>query len=143
MGYSTNFTGELRFTSEQTESQLAALETMFGEDLRDHLEWDAEPGLYCVDLELNDDFTGIKWNGAEKTHRLEKIVNVVLCEMRKKWPNFGLTGTMMAQGERIEDRWALTIGEDGLAHKVKLVVTGQVVTCPHCENQFILEGKTK
>jgi|CXWK01.1.fsa_nt_gi hypothetical protein len=139
MGYTTEFRGELRFAKEPTASQLAAVKAMCGEDCRDHPEWDA-PGLYYIDLELTDDFTGIKWNGAEKTYDLDKLVNVVLVEMRKKWPNFGLTGTLAAQGEDVEDRWALTIGEDGLAHKTKLAVTGKIVTCPHCDARFALEA---
>lgn len=138
MGYSTDFKGELRFVGEPTAKQLAKLNSMFGEDCRDHPEWDA-PGLYYVDLELNDDFTAIRWNGAEKTYSLEKIVNVVLREMRKEWPDFALTGTLIAQGERIEDRWALHIGEDGLAHKQEIAVTGTRVTCPDCGHKFLLE----
>jgi hypothetical protein len=141
MGYSTSFKGELRFTSEPTAKQLAALSAMFGEDCRDHPEWDAK-GLYYVDLELNDDFTGIRWNGAEKTYGLEQIVNVVIRQMRKQWPDFGLTGSLLAQGESLEDRWALHIGEDGFASKQAIAITGQRVTCPHCESTFILEAKS-
>lgn len=139
MGYSTEFKGELRFVAEPTASQLAALKKMFGEDCRDHPEWEAS-GLYYVDLELTDDFSGIRWNGAEKTYGLEKIVNVVLAQMRKQWPDFGLAGVLSAQGEDAEDRWALAIGADGLAHKQKLAITGQRITCPHCDGIFILEG---
>lgn len=138
MGYSTEFKGELGFTSEATASQLAALKAMFGEDCREHPEWEAK-NLYYVDLELNDDFTGIRWNGAEKTYDLDKLVNVVLTQMRKKWPDFGLTGVMVAQGEEVEDRWALRMGADGWAHKDKMAVAGQVVTCPHCQGRFVLE----
>ena len=138
MGYSTNFTGELKFTAEATAPQLAALKAMMGEDCREHPEWNA-PGLYYIDLELTDDFTGIKWNGAEKTYDLEKMVNVVLRVMREKWPQFGLTGTLGAQGEDVEDRWALQMGEDGLAHKVKVAMTGKIATCPHCGWRFALE----
>jgi hypothetical protein len=112
MGYSTSFKGELRFTSEPTAKQLAALKAICGEDCRDHPEWEGSEGLYYVDLELTDDFSGIRWNGAEKTYGLERIVNVVLAEMRKQWPDFGLTGSLLAQGESLEDRWALHMGAD-------------------------------
>ena len=138
MGYSTNFTGELKFTTEATARQLAALKAMMGEDCREHPEWGA-PGLYYIDLELTDDFTGIKWNGAEKTYDLEKLVNVVVRVMREKWPQFGLAGSLGAQGEDVADRWALQMGADGLAHKVKVAMTGKIVTCPHCSERFALE----
>lgn len=139
MGYSTTFTGELRFTSEPTAKQLAALKAMFGEDCRDHPEW-GTTDLYYIDLEFTDDFTGLRWNGAEKTYDLDKLVNVVLHEMRKQWPDFGLTGALMAQGEDVDDRWALTIGDDELAHRTPVVVTGKIVRCPCCGERFELEA---
>lgn len=139
MGYTTEFTGELKFTSEATAAQLAALNEMFGEDCRDHPEWGAKDAYY-IDPELNDDFTGVRWNGAEKSYEMVECVNVVIRQMRQQWPNFGLSGSMAAQGEDVEDRWALTIGEDGFAHKAKIAVTGKVVVCPHCDERFVLEG---
>lgn len=139
MGYSTKFSGELKFTVEPTASQLAALKSMCGEDCREHPEWNAT-GIYYIDLELTDDFSGLRWNGAEKTYYLDKLVNVVICEMRKKWPDFGLSGALEAQGEDVEDRWALSIGEDGFAYKTPIALTGKVVTCPHCGDRFALEG---
>jgi hypothetical protein len=139
MGYTTKFNGELRFTKELSASQLATLDAMLGEDCRDHPEWGAND-LYYIDLELTKDFGGLKWNGTEKTYGLEKLVNVVIAQMRKKWPDFGLTGTLMAQGEDFDDVWALNIGADGLAHKEKLTIAGQVVTCPKCEAKFRLDA---
>jgi hypothetical protein len=129
MGYSTKFTGELKFTTEASAPQLAALKAIMGEDCREHPEWNA-PNLYYIDLELNDDFTGIKWDGAEKTYKLENLVNVLLRVMREKWPQFGLTSALSAQGEDMEDRWELQMGEDGLAHKMEVAMTGKIVTCP-------------
>lgn len=45
MEYNTTFTGELKFVEEATASQLAALNAMFGEDCRDHPEWEESAGL--------------------------------------------------------------------------------------------------
>ncbi len=140
MGYSTNFKGELRFVNELSAKQLATLNTFFEEDCRDHKDWGAE-GLYYVDLELSEDFGGIKWNGSEKTSDLDQIVNVIIRNMRKTWPDFGLTGKILAQGEDMEDRWILAIGKDGFAEKLPIVISGKKVTCAHCEKQFILEGE--
>ena len=135
MGCTTQFKGRLSFVTEPTVKQLAMLKSMFGEDCRNHPEWDAK-GLYYIDLELTEDFSGIRWDGSEKTYDLDKLVNVVLAEMQKQWPEFGLTGALIAQGEEIEDRWSLTIGNDGKAHKIPLVVTGRIVTCPNCDERF-------
>jgi hypothetical protein len=140
MGYTTTFKGELKFTKELTASQLAHLKTFFGEDCRDHPEWD-EPDLYYIDLELTEDFSGIRWSGAEKSYGLEKQVSMVVREMRKKWPDFALAGTLSAQGEDAEDRWTLYINDVGMANKAKVPIVGQRVTCPSCEHEFILEDK--
>jgi len=140
MGYTTTFKGDLRFSKELTASQLARLKTFFGEDCREHPEW-KEPDLYYIDLELNDDFTGLRWSGAEKSYGLEEQVSLIVREMRVKWPDFALTGTLSAQGEDAEDRWTLSIGEDGMAKKTKVPIVGERITCPSCEHTFILEGK--
>lgn len=137
MGYTTKFKGELKFTKEPTLEQLRALRAMFGECCEKHKDWNA-PGLGYVDLELTQNLSGLCWNGAEKTYDLDKIVNVVLAQMRTKWPDFGLSGALSAQGEDIEDRWSLTIGDDGLAHKIKIGV-GTIVRCPHCRSKFALD----
>ena len=139
MGYSTDFSGELRFVHEATVPQLALLNTILGEDCRDHPEWKAG-GLYRVDLELTEDFTGIRWNGAEKTYGMVDIVNLILRLMKEKWPDFGFYGHMVAQGEDIEDRWTLVIDDAGKAGKEPVVVGGVSVACPHCKKTFRIEG---
>lgn len=141
MGYTTTFTGSLKFTSEPTAKQLAKLDSMLGEDCRRHPEWETARGLYHVDLEITDDYMGIQWNGAEKTYDLDAIVNVILHEMRKEFPDFGLTGYLMAQGEDVDDRWQLVI-EDGIAKRVKVQIVGTKVQCPNCDHKFYLEDKT-
>jgi hypothetical protein len=138
MGYHTEFKGKLEFTTEMTATQLAALKKMLGEDCRDHPEYEA-PGLYYIDLELMEDFSGLEWSGAEKTYDMEQLVNVVIKQMRKQWPEFGLSGILAAQGEDIEDRWELRIGDDGFAQKRKIVISGTRIVCPHCEGTIILE----
>jgi hypothetical protein len=138
MGYTTQFNGELKFAHEPSVKQIAKLDSMFGKDCRSHKEWDAA-GLYYIDLELNDDYTGIRWNGAEKTYDMDKLVNVVIREMRKEFPEFALTGSLIAQGEDVDDRWQLVIGEDGFAQRVKIQITGTKIQCPNCDHKFYVE----
>lgn len=83
MGYTTNFKGELKFTKELKASELAKLSSMLGEDCREHPEWDYEGPLYYIDLELLEDFSGIKWDGSEKTYSMTSMVNLIIREMRK------------------------------------------------------------
>ena len=141
MGYDTKFNGVLRFTHEPTAEQLAALNAMFGEDARDHPEWRAHggDGLAYIDLALSRDFGGIQWDDAtEKTRDLPECVNMVIGVMRQRWPEFGLSGKLSAQGEVLEDRWELTIGDDGWASRVDTPPTGAFVTCPHCRLRFVV-----
>jgi len=138
MGYSTSFTGQLSFTKELKASELAELRKFLEEDCRDHPEWKATHLSY-IDLQLTKDFTGIEWNGAEKTYDLVEKINVVIEQMRKRFPDFELTGTLLAQGEEIGDVWKLVIENNeaverkiDLSHKKK-------IKCPHCEEEFFLE----
>lgn len=142
MGYTTQFEGKLRFAVPPSVEQLAALNALLGEDAREHPEWEADRLSY-IDLDLTNDFSGLKWSGAEKSCDMDKQVNVVITQMRKRWPEFGLTGALAAQGEDVTDRWALEIGADGLACKRKIAMTGDVVECPHCERKFVLAGKDR
>jgi len=139
MGYTTRFTGELKFTHEISVPQLKKLQSMFGEDCRDHPDWGDSQGLYYVDFEMTKDYTGLQHSGAEKSYDAERQVNVILLEMRKEWPEFGLSGQLLAQGEDMEDRWALVIEADGMAHRRKIAITGKRVKCPDCGHKFIVE----
>jgi|SRR5581483_6106921 len=139
MGYNTRFSGTLKFSTPVTVQMLAKLNTMLGEDAG-KIAGSSDRDYGFIDLVVSKDFSGIEWDsGSEKTYYLEKSVNVVITEMRKEWPEFGLTGQLMAQGEDMEDRWALVIEDDGLAHKRKVAITGQRVKCPDCGHKFILE----
>lgn len=128
MGYTTTFEGELRFTTELRASQLAMLSTILGEDCREHPEFGA-PGLTHIDFELNADFSGIQWNGAEKSYDMVEKANLIIRLMRDKWPEFGLVGTMRAQGEDFSDRWLLDVRDGGVARRVDLLLES---VCPHC-----------
>lgn len=137
MGYSTEFSGELTFTNDLTSKQLAKVKSFLGEDCREHPEW-GKTGMTYIDLELLDDFSGLRWDGAEKTYELTEKINLIIDEMRKEYPDFGLEGSLLAQGEEIDDRWMLTI-ENGHAVERKIKIKGKKTTCPNCGEDFILE----
>lgn len=104
MGYDTNFKGELKFTNELTAKQIARLQTFLGEDCREHPEWNRND-ITWIDLEFTKDFSGIRWNGSEKTYDLAEKINLIINEMQKEFPDFGLKGELLAQGEDINDRY--------------------------------------
>jgi len=141
MGYHTSFRGELKFTKELVGSQLSYLDSILGEDARDHEEWHAN-GLYCVDLELTEDFSGIRWDYSEKTYDMDKLVSLVIRLMQEKYPDFGLEGKLSASGEEIDDRWDLVV-EDNVVKRLEAIMEGEIVECPHCREKFLLSSAEK
>lgn len=138
MGYSTEFTGTLRFASSPVVEQLAELGTMLGEDVRDHPEWGAvstAKDFYYIDLKTTRDLMGLEWSGAEKTYNMVAQVNFVITRMRARWPEFGLVGALVAQGEDGDDTWTLEM-VDGAAVKKPRVLPGVRVKCPDCDHVF-------
>ena len=140
MGYHTEFRGSLRFNTELTETQLSSIKQILREDCRDHPEWGAMDLTY-IDLALLPDYSGIQWDGSEKTCNMPELVNVVIRQMRREFPDFGLTGVISAQGSDVGDYWELYISDDGFAKKRKLVVTEEIIACPHCTGTINLSCK--
>lgn len=131
MGYHTEFRGSLRFNIKLTETQLSFINQILREDCRDHPEWDTMDLTY-IDLALLPDYSGIQWDGSEKTCSMPELVNVVITQMRREFSDFGLSGVISAQGSEVGDCWELYISDDGFARKRKLVVTEELITCPYC-----------
>lgn len=138
MGYTTDFTGKLAFTNEPKASELAELNKFLGEDCRQHPEW-GNTSLSYIDLKLSKDFSGLEWDGSEKTYDLVDKVNLLIENMQKKYPHFGLSGELLAQGEEIGDIWRLVV-KNNTAEEVRVDLSHKKkVTCPHCSEDFFLE----
>jgi len=139
VGYTTEFKGFLKFKKELTASQLAYVNQFLGEDVRQHNAWKEKTDdmLGYIDLRLTDSFDGIQWDGSEKSYYMEKQVAFILKMMRRKYPDFELVGAMYAQGEEVGDVWKLVI-VDGVPTKVPLEVEGDIVECPCCEEEFVV-----
>jgi hypothetical protein len=108
MGYNTDFSGKLYFKHPLTQGEEAKLQTFMGEDCREHPEW-GRTDLTWIDLKISDEFDGLEWDGSEKTYDLEEKINLILAQMKETFPDFGLTGNLLAQGEDLHDRWILKI----------------------------------
>lgn len=144
MGYSTEFKGAVKFKQELTASQLAEMKRYLGEDMRDLLspnDYDDIEGDWChLNMEFTDDFSGLQWDGAEKTNEIPEMLNFLTKKMREKWEDFEFTGEFFAQGEDYGDVWMLQM-IDGVAVRKETPRIGGEVECPHCEETFILLGK--
>jgi hypothetical protein len=133
MGYSTDIEGKLFFTHELSVPQIKRLNEYFGEDGRDKPEWDFTKGkIAYIQWELTKDMDGIEWDGNEKFYEIVNSVNFIIHNMRKEWPEFGLKGELLCQGEDLTDRWHLKIGADGFAYREDSNV--KTLKCPECDH---------
>ena len=143
MGYTTEFKGVLKIQPELTASQIVFIEQFLREDIRWHPDWNknewSEKLMYSIDLELTPEYDGLVWTGIEKSYEMCAQVNYVITQMKTVCPEFRVSGKFAAQGERLEDRWELVIGEDGFATEVKLTPKGKKFTCPECDHDFFAE----
>lgn len=138
MGYTTDFMGEIKIKPELTVKQLVFIKSMFG-DMREYNPIDAKKHeLTHFDFEFNEDMNSIRWNGAEKFYDAVEKMQYVIDKTTKKFPKIKFEGILFAQGEELEDRWKLIV-KDNKAKKVEITVKGKKVTCPNCEEDFILE----
>jgi len=142
MGYSTTFKGVLKFKNELTTSALGKLTDFLGADCREHPEW-GHRNLTYIDLELTKDFKGLQWDGSEKTYDLKQKVQIIIDQMRKDYPEFDLEGSLLAQGEKPDDRWELQVF-NGESVKKEIPLSSDEIICPHCSGLFrISEAKKK
>jgi hypothetical protein len=138
MGYQTTFKGILKFKKELIGKELAFLNTILGEDCRDHPEWN-ESELTYIQWELTKDFSGIQWDNSEKFYNSVETVNLIIRLMNEKFNNeFDFTGELVCQGEDFDDRWKLAC-ENKEAKRIEIIMKGKKIECPHCEEYFILE----
>jgi hypothetical protein len=146
MGYTTEFDGALKFKHPLSVEQDSLLRTILTGDMElagDHPEWIKPKGYNgYVQLVITKDGSGIEWDGNEKFYDAVDAVNTVIMTMQAKFPEFGLTGELTAQGEDIKDRWLLAIGEDGFAYE-KSIDLGAIYKCPHCREEIILSQAEK
>lgn len=139
MGYTTTFKGVLKFDHDPSVPELKELKKYLGEDMRVlDAPYAKKHDCTYIDLEITDDFAGIKWSGAEKCYGMVESVNWLIARMRATFPDFGLVGEFEAQGEEAEDHWML-IMKDGKAVKVEKPPPGIKVRCPECEHVFYYE----
>lgn len=133
MGYNTDYKGILKFREELKPSELAYLNQFLGEDIRDHKDWEMNQWsnelYYSIDLKLTDDFSGIQYDGTEKSYKMIAQINYVISQMKNVKSDFELVGKFVCQGEDLEDRYEIVIENDE-AIKRDLVVKGAIVECP-------------
>lgn len=122
MGYSTQFKGKLRFDNPITVPEMVKLDSILGEDVRDHPEWNIPEDLYFtyVDLEITNGVTGLQWDGSEKTYEMPELIKLVIRLMQEEFPDFSLSGSLFAQGEDVGDVYTISVDKN----KVEMIPFG-------------------
>ncbi len=136
MGYRTEFKGQLKFTTEMTTKQLAQLNRYLSHDntTDDYSSYFGHP-IGCIDLELTEDFSGIQWDGAEKTYYMEEMIQFLIMKMDYYCKGFGLSGEFECQGEEVDDRYLLKIAGNKV-EKINILPSGVKCECPRCGEIF-------
>lgn len=134
MWYSTNFDGVLYFKTPVANNDLAFLNTILWADVREHPEWNDVNNLTRIDLELLEDFSGIKWDWSEKTYDMEEKIKLIIRLMRERDAHFMLSGILSAQWEEPDDRYDIVVEGGNIYRKEYKLVW--IVQCPHCWESF-------
>lgn len=137
MGYTTEFSGILEFD----ENVMVAEVRMVSEIINLGRNGNHPDYSGYIQLKVNEELTGIEWDGTEKFYDSVEAVNFVIKKVRVNYPDFCLWGELLAQGEDSADRWIMRIGEDGLARKIALRPTGVHCMCPNCGYEFWQDGE--
>lgn len=126
MGYTTKFSGALKFAAPLTAEQELFIKTILPddgyEDAADHPEWIKPDGFNSyIQLAVCQDKSGIQWDGSEKFYDAVDAVNTVILTMKGKFPDFALTGGLLAQGEEVGDVWTLVIENNvAVRHEINI-----------------------
>lgn len=128
MGYNTKFSGELLFKNPLSSEKLNYINNLFGICI----DKGQEKGNWVViDLEFNEDLTGIRWDGSEKTHMLEESINFIIDKVGRYYSfDFELTGEIKAQGEEIGDGYIIKIENN------RAIRLNTAHMCPSCGHEF-------
>lgn len=139
MGYNTRFSGTIYFAQTISVAEIRELRQWIGGiDVRD-IEPNAKYGFCIIDLDIDEDMTGLCWNGSEKTYFLEQQINWVVSKMRLKFPNFTLNGEIEAVVED-GDRYQIVVNA-GSATRIQLQSKSERIECPYCGREFQIRMK--
>lgn len=137
MGYNTDFEGTLYFQHDITVKELKTLYSICGADAREYPEW-GMPHLTYIDYVVTAELDGIIWDGSEKSYDMVEKTQLIINLMKKVNSSFELKGELLAQGEELSDRWKLIANGD-IVTRQDIVLHGKVISCPHCDAEFIME----
>lgn len=108
MGYNTDFKGQIQIEPPLNEHEWAYW-TKFAED--DHREDKSLPSAYCQWIP-NIAGDAIIWDGNEKFYESDKWMKHIVSQLKET--GHKCNGTIIAQGEDIDDRWKLIVNDNNV-----------------------------
>ena len=139
MGYTTDFKGILKFTKELKQTELAKLNKILENevDIKDpDLQNFAHPNmLRYLDLELSEDFSGVEWDGSEKTYHMNEMIGFVNLKLGQIAPGCELEGQFECQGEDFDDTYILKV-DGSKVEKINVKLQLIKCICPRCGEIF-------
>lgn len=109
MGYTTTFDGKMTLTPALTAAQTQEIEDFCEE--RHGGNMDVYPGYPTFWCDWQTDGKKLSWSGSEKSYYMDKWLGLLIERFFKRW-DVKVTGKMLAQGERFNDRWTMEVGDD-------------------------------
>jgi hypothetical protein len=143
MGYSTSFEGVIKFSRDLTAAELREInEILEIDDVAEHAKSigfiaTKEDMFSWLALRLAKDFTGLEWDGSEKTYGMITALNVIMQVIKRKIQDLSFSGRMTAQGEEVGDIWGIEVS-DGKAVRTELKKPA-MMKCPRCREWFRTE----
>ena len=106
MGYSTDFSGKLTINPPLQPHMVEEI-NLFCEE-RHGGDMDVFPGMPGFWCDWETDGEKLFWNGTEKSYAMDEWLEFLIKKFFNPW-GCTLTGKMLAEGERKDDRWTLQV----------------------------------
>lgn len=128
----TYVNGILYFTTPMETSKLIAINQCIDKLYEDDLP---------LDLKISRNFDGIVWNGAGLPSTLPHQIELLLCRMKKTYPDFGLKGVFHIIQPNHKDTskrrtWRVVIKADGELATASVNYATEALFCPYCHAEF-------
>lgn len=140
------FDGDLEFNKKLSVEQIEKLKSILNENYENHPEWQGRESI-VIDLKINRDESGVDWwytmeyDEYQNDFELGQSIEFVIKEMKKDYPDFNLTGTLVGRiGQYSPPSLVLDV-RDGkvIEHETETILKGSLDKCPHCGHHLELE----
>lgn len=126
MGYDTDYKGCILFEPATPEIVKFIYEIVERTDLHEDPDyphdWHLDHMFSSLDLELDDNEDGLWWQSGERSYDLDDQINVLVHMVRKKFPDFRISGGSMEMLEECEDPKFIIPRLDGTVMRVEAEV---------------------